>query len=191
MDAGGGHVVDVEEFTHRRAAAPNGDRLIAALSGLMEAAHQSRDDVAVLGMEIVARTIKIGRHDASIVSSELAVVAFTQFDPGDLGDGIRFICSFERAGQKRLFLHRLVGELWVDAGRAQKEKVLNIIAMRCMNDIRLNHQIFIDEVGWIDIIGVDPPDAGGREIDLVDTRGFEKSCHRGLINKVEIVPPPG
>ena len=51
--------------------------------------------MAVFGVVVVARAIQVGGHDAAVVhavaGAVLAVVAFTQLDAGNLGDGIGLI----------------------------------------------------------------------------------------------------
>lgn len=47
MNAGSGHVVDVEEFALRRATAPDGDLRSIGHLGFVEAAYEGWDDVGV------------------------------------------------------------------------------------------------------------------------------------------------
>lgn len=115
VDACGGHVVHVEEFAPRCTAPPYDDLFGVVHFGLVEAAEQGRDDVAVLGVIVVSGAVEVGRHDASEAGSVLAVVAFAHLDPGDLGDGVRFVGRFERSGEQRFLAHRLRSEFRVDA----------------------------------------------------------------------------
>src|SRR3546814_8934443 len=73
-------------FTHGFATAPDHDVLGIRLHGFMEPSQQRRNYVTVVGMKVVVRTIKIRGHHAAIVAPILAIVAFAQLDPGDLGD---------------------------------------------------------------------------------------------------------
>ncbi|WPL19441.1 hypothetical protein Thiowin_04566 [Thiorhodovibrio winogradskyi] len=52
MQAGGGHVVDVQEFAAWSAAAPDGDGGGGVECGLVEAADQGGQDVAVGQVEV-------------------------------------------------------------------------------------------------------------------------------------------
>ena len=54
----------------------------------MQSAHERGGRVAVLGIEAVARPIKIGRHGYDEVAAMLAPVRLAQFDTGDLGHGV-------------------------------------------------------------------------------------------------------
>ena len=71
--------------------------------GFVKPADESRNDVTVFRVIIVAGTIKIGRHQAAKIRAMalavLPVVAFTQLDSGDLGDGVGFVCGFDSARQ--------------------------------------------------------------------------------------------
>ncbi len=91
MDASGGHVIDVEEFPPRGAAAPDGHLVGAGLHGLVEAPQQGGDDVGILRVIVIAGAIEIGGHDAAVVAAMLAVVALAQLDAGDLGDGVGLV----------------------------------------------------------------------------------------------------
>ena len=68
----------------------------------METADQGGQDVAVLGVEVVAGPVKVGRHDRAVVGAMLAVVAFAELDAGDLGDGIGLVRRLQHAGQERV-----------------------------------------------------------------------------------------
>src|SRR4051794_17215807 len=74
MNAGIGHVVAVQELAPRRAGPPDGDRAVFAEPGLVELAHQRRQNVARLQVVIVPGPVKIGRHGAEVVRAVLAGV---------------------------------------------------------------------------------------------------------------------
>ncbi|MCY1293834.1 hypothetical protein D9M68_575470 [compost metagenome] len=71
--------------------------------------------MAVFLVVVIVWAIQIGRHHAAVVAAMLAVIAFAQLDPGDLGDGVGLIGRFEDTGEQCLFFHRLLGMLGVDA----------------------------------------------------------------------------
>ena len=107
MNAAVGKIVDVEELPHRRPGAPDGDRLRTIRLRLVKPPDQCRRHVAVLGMEIVAWTIEIGRHDGNEVGAVLAAIRLAHLDAGDLGDGIPLVRRLERPGQQQILGHRL------------------------------------------------------------------------------------
>ena len=110
------HVVHVEELTPRHACAPDHNFVAALLCSFMEPANQSRKHMAVLGMEIVARPVKVGRHDRAVVGAMLAIIALAQLDSGNLGDGVRLVGGFKHPGQQRTFCNRLRRFLRINAG---------------------------------------------------------------------------
>jgi hypothetical protein len=63
---------------------------------------------------------------------------------------------------------------------------LNIDCVRGIDDVRLNHQVFIDEVSWISIIGVNAANFCGRQIDLIDLLRFKERPDGGLVDKVQL-----
>jgi hypothetical protein len=62
-----GHVVDMQELAPRRAGAPDHDLVAPLLCRLVEAADQRGQDVAVLGVEIVAGPVEVRGHDRAVV----------------------------------------------------------------------------------------------------------------------------
>lgn len=108
-----------------------------------EPADQGWDDMTVFGMVIVARPVKIGRHDATIVnafgSAILPIIALAQFDPCDFRNRIGFVGRLQRARQQRILPHRLRRKLWVDAARSEEQQPTHTGAERLMNDISLDH----------------------------------------------------
>src|SRR3546814_1153302 len=81
--------------------------------------------MAMFGMKVVARPIKVRRHGGNEVTTVLLAIGLTEHDATDLRNRIPLICRFERAGQERLFAHRLRRFSRVDAGGAQKKKLLD------------------------------------------------------------------
>ena len=111
----------MEKLTHRLPTAPDHDFLCTLLNSIMKAAQQSRDDVTVIRVIIVMRAIQIGRHHTSVITTVLTVVTLTQFDTGNLGNGIRFVCWFQSACEQRLLGHWLLSVLGVNARRSEEQ----------------------------------------------------------------------
>ena len=118
-------------------------------SGQIDLAHHGRQYVTVLQMEVVIRSVQIGRHDGDIIGAVLQVETFTHFQSRNLCDGIRFVGIFQRGGEESLFLHRLGSFPRIDAGAAQKQELLHSMPKAFANDVLLNLQIFVDEVGTV------------------------------------------
>ncbi len=113
VNAGGGHVINIQELAPWRAASPDGDGGCFGHFGFMKAADQGGDDVAVFGVVVVARAVQVGGHDAAVVHAVagaiLAVVAFTQLDAGDFGYGVGLVGGLQRAGEQGALCHGLLG----------------------------------------------------------------------------------
>ena len=73
VNAGRGHVIDEQEFPQGRARTPDGHRRRLLGLGFMKATDQGRNHVGVHRMIVVAGTVEIGRHDATVIDT----VAFT------------------------------------------------------------------------------------------------------------------
>ena len=48
--------------------------------------------------------------------------------------------------------HRLLGELWVDATTSEENELLYPVLERRVDDVRLDHQILINEIGPVTIV---------------------------------------
>ena len=129
----------------------------------MKAAQQTGDDVGVLGVEVVPRAIEVGGHDAAVVAAMLTVIALAELDAGDLGEGVGFVGRLQGAGEQGLLRHGLGCALGVDAGGAEEQQLLHPMLMGGVDQVGLDHQVLVDEVGRIGIVGVDATDPGGAD----------------------------
>lgn len=98
--AGPGQVVAVKEFAAWSTRTPNSKRPVAPHPGLMRLPDQGGQDVAVLQVVIIARTVKIRGHDRQIPCAVLTVVRPAHLDARDLGQGIGSVRGLQGAGQQ-------------------------------------------------------------------------------------------
>ena len=84
-DTGFGQVFTEEEFAARCACSPNDNLVVAQGFCFRHLSDQCRQDVRVLRIEVVSRTIEVGGHGRQISGVELAVVGPTHLDAGDFG----------------------------------------------------------------------------------------------------------
>ena len=211
-DAGGSHVVDVQEFAVRGAGAPQGDFAAlhhgadvggdftvlgfvggntGAVAGLgefaqVELADHRRQHMAVGEVVIVAGAVEVGRHDAAVVAAVLAVVAFAELDAGDLGDGVGFVGGFEYAGKQSIFAHGLRYGLGVDAAGAEEEQLLHVVGVRGLDDVGFDHQVFVDELRRVGVVGVDAADLGSGEVDLFGLFGSKEGVDGSLVGQIKL-----
>jgi hypothetical protein len=115
---------------------------------------------------VVARAIEVGGHDAAVVAPKLAVVALTEFDAGYLGNGIGLVGGFQGAGEQRRLGHGLGRQAGVDAAAAQKQQLLHAKGVGRVDDVGLHHQVVVDEVCRVGVVGVDATHLGGSQVDL-------------------------
>ena len=188
-DAGGSHVVHVQKLTLWRAAAPDGHLGRMVHLGLMEAADERGDDVAVLGVVVVARAVEVGGHDAAVVHAMtlaiLAVVGLAKLDAGNLGDGVGLVGGLQCAGEQAVFGHGLGGQTGVDAARAQKQQLLDARSEGRLDEVGLHHEVVVDEVGGVAVVGVDAAYAGSSQVHLVGALLGEEGEDVGLAAQVE------
>ena len=70
--------------------------LSPAYFGLVEAKHHSRNNMAAIGVEIIAWAIQVSEHDGSVVHAILAAITLAQFNPGNFGHGVRLVGGLKR-----------------------------------------------------------------------------------------------
>eukprot|EP01022_Parablepharisma_sp_SALTPOND_P036279 TRINITY_DN9838_c0_g1_i1.p1 TRINITY_DN9838_c0_g1~~TRINITY_DN9838_c0_g1_i1.p1 ORF type:complete len:1069 (-),score=237.17 TRINITY_DN9838_c0_g1_i1:780-3986(-) len=190
VEASTGHVVHIQELAARRAATPDRDGRRGLLLGFVEASDQGRDDVGIFAVVVVARAVEIGGHHAAVVDAMggavLPVVAFAELDAGDLGHGIGLVGGLQCAGQQRVLGHRLGGQFRIDAGGAELQQPLHPGHMGGVNHVAFDHQVFIDELRRIAVVGQDPAHPGGGEDDPVGLLRRHELRHLALIGEVQL-----
>ena len=88
-------------------------------------------------------------------------------------------------GQQRLFLDRLRRKFRIDAGRAEKHQAVDAGEVRGMNDIGLDCQIVVNEIGGEGVVGIDAADLGGGKDDGVRTILLEPDFDANLIAQID------
>ena len=88
--------------------------------GQIQLAHHGRQYMAVFQMEVVVGTVQIGGHDGYVIGAVLQVEAFTHFQSGYLGDGVRLVGIFQRGSKQGVLCHGLRSHARIDACAAQE-----------------------------------------------------------------------
>ncbi|MNS11377.1 hypothetical protein D3C72_429190 [compost metagenome] len=97
VNTGGRHIIHVQELAHRRPAAPHHHIRGVFRRRFVEPTQQRRDHVRITRVEVIVRTVQIGRHHRAIVAAILAVIGFAQFDPGNFCNRVGFVRRFQRS----------------------------------------------------------------------------------------------
>ena len=121
----------------------------------------------------------------------LAVATFAQLDAGDLGDGVGFVGLLQRAGEEVVLLDRLGAVARVDATGAEETQILDSGLEGAVDDVVLDSEVFVNEVGAVGVVGVNAADSCGSHEDVVGFLGFEEVEYGALIKKVELLPCAG
>lgn len=134
---------------------------------------------------IVTRSVQVGGHDGQKFCPVLAVVTPALLDSRNLGQSVGTVGGLQRAGQQIFFLHGLGGMFGIDAGGAEEQQSGDVMLVGCMDDIGLDHQIFVDELRRIGVVGKDAPDLGGCEKYVIRFFLSEKFVDRLLAGQVQ------
>ncbi len=163
----------MQELAARLAGAPDLDLgRIADLGGMHLGDHRWHD-MARQEVEIVAGPIEIGRHRADEVRAVLAAIGLAELDAGDLGDRVPLIGGLELALEQRLLGHRLRRELGIDAAGAEEQELLHADLLGRADDVRLDHQVVVEEIRRVAVIGQDAADPRRRDHDHLRPVGRE------------------
>jgi len=79
----------------------------------------------------------------------------------------------------------LGAQFGIDAGGAEEEKFLDLMAIGAVDKVGLNHQVVVEEFGPVGVVGVDAADFGGGEEDVVGLLLGEEVVDGGLVAQVE------
>lgn len=175
------HRTQVDVLAHRIPVT-----LIQAL-GQVNLADHGRQHMAVLQMEVIVRTVKVGRHYGNVVRAILQVKTLAHLQSRNLRDGIRFVRIFQRRGEEHLLLHRLRSLTRINARAAQKQQFFHPVAETLSNHVLLNLQVLVDKVRTVLQVGHDAPHVCSRQnhrirLFLVEER---LNCHR--IQQVQLL----
>src|ERR1700679_2060016 len=115
-------IVAIEQLAPRRAGTPYFDKALSSRLRLHNLAHQCRQHMRGLEIEVVMRTVKIRRHRRQVLRPVLTVIGPAHLDPGDLRQRIRPIRRLQRTRQQILLADRLRSQPRIDTARSQKEQ---------------------------------------------------------------------
>jgi hypothetical protein len=125
------------------------------------------------------------------MTAMLFLVGPREFQARNLGNGIPFVCRLERARQQAIFRHRLGREARVDAGRAQKQQVLDVQVVCCVDHVGLDGQILAQKLCRVGIIGKDAANLRGCKHHRIRFFAAHPVTHSALVAQVERVAVGG
>ena len=124
--------------------------------------------MAVFQMKIVILSIQICRHHRTVIGTVLPVVGFTELNSGNFGNSVRLIGRFQNTCQQGTFLHWLSCELRVNTRTAQKQQFFNPSTVCRINNIAFNHQVAINEICRVGVIGMNTTHFCSSQINFIN-----------------------
>src|SRR3569832_1999210 len=186
VQAGGGAIVHVAEFAPWRARAPYRHARGTRHCRVVELAQSRGQHVRGIEIEVVAGAVEIGGQHRHVTAAVLAAVGLTELDPRDLRYRIPLVGGFERTAQQRVLAHRLRRHLRVDARAAQEQQLFHLLLVGAVDQIARDHEIVVDEVRGITVVGRDAADLRGGEEDVPRPRFAIIGAHRGLVAQIDL-----
>ena len=122
--------------------------------------------MAVLGVEVVMRPVKVRGHAADKIATMLMAVALAELDAGDLRHAIRRVRFLHRPRHEAVLADRHLDDLGVDAGAAEEEQLLDLKAMCRVHDGVLNLEVVQQEIDRVRVAGLDAAHRGSGEDDV-------------------------
>ena len=102
--------------------APNRNGRPPLRLGLMDFPDQRGEDMAGRQVEVVTRSVEIGRHHGKKPGPILLVIRPAHLDPRDLGYGIGTVGGLQRTGEQILLFNGLRAVTRVDTRRTQEQQ---------------------------------------------------------------------
>src|SRR5690625_9154 len=152
----------------------------------MKTAQQSRNDMTVFRVKVIVGAIQVSRHNASVVSTMLAVVTLAELYARNFCYCIGFIRGLKWTAEQSRLQNRLLSELRVDATRSEEQKLMYTCFMGCIDNVAFDHQIFIDEVRRIGAVCVDATDFGRCQVDLIHRILIKPALDLLLIQQIQL-----
>src|SRR5438105_5891761 len=95
-----------------------------------------------LKIKIVGRSIEIAWHQTEILRPMLPVIGMAHFHTSNFGHCIGGVGLLQRAGHKILLANRLWAVARIDAGRAEKQQLLDSVKISLVDHVSLDEDIF-------------------------------------------------
>ena len=172
VDARMGQVVDVQELAHGPATTPDDELLVATQLGLVSLANERGEHVAVLEVVVVPRAVQVGGHNARVARGVLPVEALAKLDARNLGQRVGLVGLLQGAREQVLLPDGLGAVARVDAARPEEHEVLNARSVGALNEVGLHHEVLVDKVRTVDVVGLYAPHLGRGNKNVVGLLGI-------------------
>ena len=157
---GCGKIIHMHELPQRRPCSPDDDARCARYLCLVELPDQGREHMRILKVIVIIGPVKVGGHHRDKIGAILDVVTLAHLQPRDLRDGVGFVCIFEGPREEVLLADGLRGIFRVDAGAAEEEQLFHLREVGIMDHIILKHQVFVEKLRPVGVVGNDPSHLG-------------------------------
>ena len=180
----------MKELPARRAGAPGDHLRGAGLARLVEAADQRRQDVGVLRVVVVARTVEVRRHRRVEEDAVLLAVVLAELQSRDLRDRVGLVRRLQRTREEAVLRHRLGRVLGVDARAAEEEDAGDPGGPGPVDRAGRDRQVLVQEVRGEGAVGVDAAHLGRGDDGDVGLLGREECRDGRLARQVQLLPVP-
>lgn len=146
--------------------------------------------MAVLGMVVVARPVKVRGHGAVVYCFVLSSVVLAQLQTDDLSQRVGFIGRFEGTRKEARFAQWLRCMLGVDAGRTQEQKPLDSASVGRFDGVDGHANILGKKLDGEGGIGKDSAYFCGCENDCIRFCFLKKAVDLTGLCQIKILPRP-
>lgn len=151
----------------------------------MRLSQEGRQDVRGLEVVVVAGPVEVRGLAGDVARAVLPPVGLDELQPGDLGNGVPLVRLLEWTREECLLVDRLRRVLGVDAGGAEEDKALDAGLVGGVDDVRLDHQVVVEERRGARGVRRDAADFRSREEDDVRAVGLDPGRGRRLLPEVD------
>src|SRR4030042_2282503 len=106
-------------------------------------------------IKMVIYAVNICRYYRYKIRPVLPVIRLAHLHPCYLRYCKRFVCGFQKTGQEIFLSHGLRTHLWIYTRAFRKKEFFNSVSIGKVNDISLDHKVFIYKLSRVCSVGMD------------------------------------
>jgi hypothetical protein len=136
-------------------------------------------------MVIVARAVKIRRHDGNEICAELTPIGLAQLNAGYLGYRVPFVGGLERAGQQLVLRHGLGCEPRINTRGPEEHQLVHADRVGAADNVERDREVVGNKISRIGAVGMNSADPRSSEENQVGPIAPEPLFGRTLVGKIK------
>ena len=178
-------VVGVQQLPFRRTGTPYAQARGPGPLRLYRLAHQRRQHMRALQIEVVLCAVQIAGHRSDVAGAVLPIVGPTHLHTGDLGQRVGAVGGLKRPRQEVLLLDGLRAHLGINAAGAKKHQPFDAGLAGGLDDIELDLEVVPQEIPGVGVVGEDAAYLGRRQHNGLRALRLKKRPNRRCVGQIQ------